>query len=133
MPADPGSLKAKPADCQDSAIRGVAYTLHIVLPGFGDKMADGHFITSEGTGFVRADDRHGTQSFHRRQLARDSVALDHALHADRQGDGHDRRQTFGYRGYGETDGRRKKLVNATAVQQPPSQKHRDSPSRELRR
>src|SRR5262249_15722286 len=37
---------------EDSAFRGVAYALHIVLPDFGDEMADGHFVASEGTCFV---------------------------------------------------------------------------------
>ncbi len=56
-----------------------------------------HLVAGQRPGLVGADDRHRAEGLDRRQLADDGVAPRHALHADRQGDGHDSRQAFGDR------------------------------------
>lgn len=66
-----------------------------------DHPLHGHFVAGEGAGLVGTDHRHRAQGFHRRQAPDDRVALGHALHAQGQGDGHDRRQAFGNRRSGQ--------------------------------
>ena len=62
----------------------------------------GHRVAGQGAGLVRADHADGAQGLHRGQPADDGVAPGHALHADGQRDGHDRRQALRDRGHGQT-------------------------------
>ncbi|MCY1528548.1 hypothetical protein D9M68_636550 [compost metagenome] len=61
-----------------------------------------HFVAGQRARLVGTDHRHRPQRFHRRQTPDDRVASGHALHAQRQGDGHDCRQSFGDRRSGQS-------------------------------
>ena len=77
------------------AHRRVADAADIEDMAGADDALHGHFVAGQGAGFIGADDRHRAQRFDRRQATDDGVVPRHALHAQRQGDGHDCRQAFG--------------------------------------
>ncbi len=53
---------------------------------------DGHLVLCQGAGFIGTDDGHRTQRFHGGQFTDQRIAFEHALRAQRQRDGNDRRQ-----------------------------------------
>ena len=69
----------------------------------GDRRHHHHFHERQGAGLVGADSRHRAEGFHRREPPDDGVARGHALHADCQCDGDERRQTFWDDGYRDAD------------------------------
>ena len=75
----------------------------------GDDGAHGHLVLGQRARLVRADDRGRTERLHRRQLAHDGVALDHALHAQRQHDRENGRQPFGHGGHGQRNAQQQRL------------------------
>ncbi|MNM73125.1 hypothetical protein D3C81_848430 [compost metagenome] len=81
----------------DVAQRRVADAADIEYLAGADHSLHGHFVAGQGPGLVRADHRHRAEGFHRRQTADDRLPLRHALHAEGEGDGHERRQALGDR------------------------------------
>jgi hypothetical protein len=79
---------------RDLAGRRIAVSADLILGFGGDGGHHHHLHQSQRAGLVGADARDRAQRLDRRQLADDGVALRHALHADRQGDGDDRRQAL---------------------------------------
>jgi hypothetical protein len=68
-----------------------------------------HLHQGQRARLVRADARDGAQRLHGRQPANDGVALGHALHADRERDGDERRQPFRDDGDGDAHDRLEQL------------------------
>jgi hypothetical protein len=87
-----------------------------VQPG-ADHSLHRHLVARQRAGLVGADHRHRTQRFHGRQAAHDRLAFRHALHAQRQRDGHDRRQPFGNGRGGERDHHQEHVGRRMAAQQ----------------
>ncbi|MCY1505420.1 hypothetical protein D9M68_396360 [compost metagenome] len=79
----------------EAALGAVADAFHLVHPAGADHALHGHLVAGQGAGLVRADHRHRAQGFHRRQAPDDGLLAGHALHAEGQGHGHDRRQPLG--------------------------------------
>ena len=77
-----------------------------------------HPVLGEGAGLVGADHRGAAEGFHRRQLADDRPPLGHAVHADGQGDGHDRGQLFRDRPHRQGHGSVEHLLGPAAARQP---------------
>ncbi len=70
----------------------------------------GHAVLGQCARLVGADDRHRTQRLDRRQLADERVAAQHALRAEGQRHGDDRRQPFGHDGHGHANGRQEHVA-----------------------
>ncbi|EXI65152.1 MAG: hypothetical protein AW08_03424 [Candidatus Accumulibacter adjunctus] len=87
--------------------------------------ARGHLVEGERAGLVRADHRRAAQRLHRRQPLDDGVALGHAVHAQRQGDRHHRRQSFGNGRHGERDGGHRGAQESVAARDAEDQDQRD--------
>ena len=78
----------------DLALRRIAVTGDLVRRLGGDGGDHHHFHERQRAGLVGADARYRPERLHRRQPPDDGVALGHALHADRERDGDDRRQAL---------------------------------------
>ena len=102
---------------REGAARGIADAGNLDHPLRRHQALNGHFIPGQRAGLVGTDGRHRAQRFHRRHAADDGVAPRHPLHADGQGDGHDRRQAFGNRRHGEADGGEEHLAGRLAMHQ----------------
>ena len=79
------------------------------LAGRGDDAFDGHLVTGQRTGLVGADHGGGAQRLHGAELLDDGVVLGHALHAEREHDGHDGGQALGHGGHGQRDGQQQRV------------------------
>ena len=104
--------------------RFVAVALYAIGRVSGNHRFDRHFIHRQGAGFIRADDRHCAQRFHRRQLANDGLATRHGLYAKRKDDGNDGRQAFRHGGNGEADKRQHQFRNRHIPEQEAKDKQR---------
>ncbi|MCY1293257.1 hypothetical protein D9M70_425130 [compost metagenome] len=100
---------------QEAALRRIAGARHLDHLFGADHPLHGHLVAGQGAGLVRADHRHRAQGFHRRQAADDGVLHGHALHAEGENDGHDRRQPLGNRRGGEGDHHHEHLGRRLAV------------------
>ena len=72
-------------------------------PARGDDDADRHFVLGQRAGLVGGNDAGGAERLDGRQVPHDGVASCHALDADREHRGDDRRQPFGHGRDGERD------------------------------
>ena len=70
------------------AIRGVAAARDLGDRAIGPDRAQRHLVAGQGTGLIGADHRGTAEGLDRRQPTHQGMALDHALHADGQRDGH---------------------------------------------
>ena len=86
----------------------------------GDGGHHHHLHQGQGSGLVGANPRDRAQGFDRRQPTNDGVALGHALHADCQGDGDQRRQALRDNRHGDADDRLKDgdEIHALRTQRP---------------
>ena len=86
-----------------------------------------HFILGQRAGLVGANHAGAAERFHGRQTADQGVPLDHPLHADRQRDGHDRRQGFRHDGDGQSDAKEQQLGDRLLIllAPPQAQRHDD--------
>ncbi len=64
---------------------------------------DGHPVFGQCAGFVGTDDRDRAERFDGGKFAYERLTLQHALRAERECDGDDGGQTFGYDGDGNAD------------------------------
>ena len=85
---------------------------------------DRHLVLGQGAGFVRADHRGAAEGLDRPQPADQRMALHHPLHAQRQSDGHDRRQSFRYGGDRQAYGRQERLHQLAPAPPLQSEHHR---------
>ena len=99
------------------ADRLVADARHVHVEPGTDHAPHGHLVARQGAGLVRADHGHRAQRLHRGQPAHDGVAPRHALHAEGQRHGHDRRQAFGDGRGGERDDHHEHLGRGVAAPQ----------------
>ena len=76
---------------------------------------DSQPVDGQRPGLIGGDKRAGAEPLDRRQLAHDDVAQPHAVHRDRQRDGHRDRQAFRDRGDGERDSEQENLGEAGAA------------------
>jgi hypothetical protein len=76
------------------ALWGIANSAHGIGMVRCHHALHSHFVARQRAGFVSADHGNRAEGFHRRQSADDCIAPRHALHADSQGNGHDRRQSL---------------------------------------
>ncbi|MNM61583.1 hypothetical protein D3C81_728870 [compost metagenome] len=103
---------------QNVPYRLVPFARHFQRPSFQPHPGNGHFVLGQRAGLIRTDNRGATQGLHRRQLADDRLALDHTLHAQRQCDRHDGRQTFRNSRNGQTDPGKEHAVCRLSLQDP---------------
>ncbi len=90
----------------------------------GVDLADCHLVLGERAGLVRADDGRRAERLDRGELADDGAALRHALHAEREGDGRDRREPLGDGRDREAHRLEQELVPAAvALQHPAREEH----------
>ena len=61
-----------------------------------------HLVTRQSAGFIAANDVAATQRLHGGQFLHDGIALGHAHHAERQGDGDDHGKSLRDRGHSQT-------------------------------
>ena len=76
---------------------------------------DRHAVQRERARLVGADDGDGTQRLDRRQLADKRLSLQHALRAERQGDGDYGGQRFRHCGHGQADCSQQQLLDICSV------------------
>ena len=79
---------------------------------FGIRLHQSHTVLGQGTCFIGANDRGAAQGFNRGQLTDNRVFLNHALHAESEHDGNDRRQAFGDCCNGQRNSRHKHFKNS---------------------
>ena len=92
-------------DGMDFTDRLIAVPFHPIDAVRGDHRLHRHFVHGQGPGFIRADNGHRTEGFHRRQLADNRFLTGHRLHAERQNNRDDRRQPFRDRRHREANQR----------------------------
>ena len=101
----------------DRALGGVADALDRALAVGAQQVARDHLVAGQRAGLVGADHRDGAQRLDRGQPADQRVARRHALHADRQRDGHDRGQPLRDRRDRQADHRHERRVGRIAARQ----------------
>ncbi len=106
----------RPGRRPELADRVVAGARDLIGGPGGPDGPDGHLVLGQRAGLVRADDRGAAERLDRGQLADEDVAPDHALDAQGQGDGHDRRQALGDGGHGQADRGQKHVEELAAPQ-----------------
>ena len=78
----------------DLTDRLIAIPFHPIDAVGSDHRLHRHFVHGQGPGFIRADNRHRAEGFHRRQLADNRFLTGHRLYAERQNNRDNRRQPF---------------------------------------
>ena len=76
---------------------------------------DGHFVLRQGAGLIRADVADRAQRLDGRHILHDGVDFRHALHTERQHDGHDCGDTLRDRRHGEGYGSHEELQLLSAL------------------
>ena len=66
-------------------------------------MSDGHTVLGQGTGFIRANSRSGSESFDRFQVFDETIFLGHSLGGESETDSYSSEETFGHIGDNDTD------------------------------
>ena len=87
----------------DPPVRRVSGALERDAPARGDDHPHRHLVLRQRAGLVGGDHAGRAERLDRGQVSDDGVPPRHALHADREHGGHDRRQTFRHRRDGERD------------------------------
>ncbi|MNZ71644.1 hypothetical protein D3C78_900100 [compost metagenome] len=89
-----------------------------------DHRFDRHFIHGQGAGFIRADHGHCAQRFYGRQFTNNGFLPGHRLHAKRQNNRNDRRQSFRNRRHRKANERQHELGNRHIPEQDAKDKQR---------
>ena len=108
----------------DVAHRLVAVAVHAVAGVSGDNGFNRHLVHGQGAGFIRADHGHRAERFHRRQLADNRPLARHRLHAQREDDGDNRRQTFRHGGHRQANQREQQLAHRDLAEHQAEDKQR---------